>query len=168
MIRVVGGLPEHVMTLPALELPAVFLLVSPQVVLSQEIFLTFLALEVARFLVDQFHVSLDVILPGEPVATQLAPELFEAQVSPEVRPVGLLLQSLVTLRTLDQHHVSLAQQFGNTEGLAQERIDVSRVLVASENYKRFLRRFIAAAVTTTAAAAAAGCFTEVRHTFSKV
>ena len=120
--------------------------------------MTLLALEVTRLLVYKLHVSLDVVLPGEPVPTQLTPELFEAQVSPQVRSVGLLLQFLVALWALNKHHVTISQHLGNTESLAQQRIKICCILVASENYKRFLSRFIAAA----------SCLIEVRNTFSQV
>ena len=134
VIVIMVPLPKHVLTLPTDQLPAVLIQVSLKVLLSQKIFFALLALEVPGLLMDEFHVSLDVILPGEPVPTQLTPELLEPEVRPEVRPVRLLLELLLTLGALHKHHVSLSQQLGkrwNAEGVCEERVNVSLLLAAS-------------------------------------
>ena len=115
MIVVVNSLPKNMVTLPTDQLSTVLLRVSLEVLLGKKIFLTLLTLEVARLLVYELHVSLDVILPGEPVSAQLTPELLHPEVGPQVRPVRLLLQLLLALGTLNKHHVSLAQELWYTE-----------------------------------------------------
>ena len=117
MIFVISSLPKNMVTLPTNQLSTVLLLVSLEVVLGKKIFVTLLALEVTRLLVYKLHVSLDVVLPGEPVPAQLAPELLHPKVGPQVRPVRLLLQLLLALGTLNKHHVSLAKELWYTEGV---------------------------------------------------